>query len=1803
MGKKFLSGLLAFAMAASLLAGTTAPVKAEGTTETGVSATSAENPTISGSVLDAAGEPVNGATVTLRERNATDGTGRTTVQTGADGTYSAEVAAGEYQVVAIPYEFSSSAASTSGAAADASKVCAVAQSVSAAEETVTQDLQIPTPINVPNGEFEDASGGWTFDEDSSGADIKLNEAKNTHSGSGRLRIWSGSKFAFGVHQTLSDLDAGAYVINAAVSAGIADGDTLYLYVQDSDGNIITKENITNTGDGTWEIVGLEVQVGDSPITVGVYGSCTGGSWANVDEFRMGKLPEETKPEVYSKEQLKNLLDEVAAIDAEAYTKVSYDALTAAKTAAQQVYDNADASETQITEAYKVLQAAKNALVPARTSETPDVLNDTFWRDTDGNYIYSQGGGIFKFGDTYYWYGVKYDEAVKYAADPSKPYNTDVFAGVTCYSSKDLVNWEYKGLVVEPDAVNNSEVMGTEKAVWVGRLGVAYIKTGENSGTYALFVQHEFADPGNVIDGSDTVKDDISKQVLVLTSSSPTGKFEWHQRINMKGYTGGTSNTGDQTVFTDEDTGKSYLLYSYGVGRGKIFISEIGVQEDNKIGLGKAHMIYSGAGREGNCMFKYNNKYYVCASDLYGWNASHAYYLTLDSLEDSALESDSFQPAGNMKVMDGCSDDFCHVSQTGFFYTVKGSSQDMVIFCGDRWSDFAGNGLGYNQWCPLSFNEAGEPYFNSLSAWDLDAAAGTWTVNKSNNYVKNGSFDADRVASSNLAGWKNEIRKGKAPIGNVDDKVTGKYALKLGEAADFEAKVSQTISDTEYVKLPDGTYALTAKIKTGGTFQNLAMYAKSKGLSYQYIITANNPVYTEICLPDIDISGGKVEVGFIAEGSAGAFCYVDDVTLVRSGDSEAAAAGSIEIPVTSDIAKKLVIRAVEKTNGTAYEFECETNKNENTAVLVSPVKPGTYTLTAAADSCVITGDNQEITVTAGQKTTASQIEVTNIGGTITGKVADDKGNGIAEATVKLEKDGSVIEAVTGADGTYTIEDIAEGTYTLTVEKSGYAAPESAQVTVKRNETVSVPLQTMVHSIGTVEGTVLDVSGQPAAGVTVYLRANGTKSDAKRYTAVTDEKGAYRMEVIADQYQILAIPYDYSEKAVDGTNVCAVAQNVKVEKDSEVTQNLQIPKAVDVPNGEFETSFSASDWTLTGSGGSQNGKRDQDCHSGKGHFNIWAKSNFSFELSQTLTVENGSYIVNVSVDGAPSDTDILYIFAKNAQGEIIAKEDVPNNYNISGKNLWEVIGLEAEVTDQTLTIGIAAEMAGGAWTHADEFRVGRIMPKTTPDSKEELQKQLATLVQTEEAFKNSVVASVYTTESWNAFISALEAAASVSKNADADIAEIQEAITNLQKAKNGLKTAGGSVTVTKEALQNAVTAAKSYQKEDYTADSYATLQTAISEAESVLNDDAADSEAITSAAAKLAQAVAGLVLLSTEQKEAIQAKTELAAAVSSAEEQLKDIKPEACTKIAWDTLQNELAAAKALDETAGKEALNDAKAKVANALAEALQSVQAKKELQAAITEAQSKKEADYEAESWKAYQNALRAAQSEIASETATAASLQAALSALNSVVLTPKKDGSSNPNTKPGGSDGTDNKPGGSDDTNNKPGADKTAASVSLNKGKLTLGVKESVQLNAVVKNAAGEVLKGQKIKWSFSKKGIVTVSASGKVKAKKAGKTTITAKTENGKTAKCTVTVKKAVKSIKLPRRQITLKKGKSYTIKPKLLPSKSGTYQITYTSNKKKVATVSSKGKIKALKKGKAAITVKSYNKKKATIKVTVK
>ena len=83
----------------------------------------------------------------------------------------------------------------------------------------------------------------------------------------------------------------------------------------------------------------------------------------------------------------------------------------------------------------------------------------------------------------------------------------------------------------------------------------------------------------------------------------------------------------------------------------------------------------------------------------------------------------------------------------------------------------------------------------------------------------------------------------------------------------------------------------------------------------------------------------------------------------------------------------------------------------------------------------------------------------------------------------------------------------------------------------------------------------------------------------------------------------------------------------------------------------------------------------------------------------------------------------------------------------------------------------------------------------------------------------------------------------------------------------------------------------------------------------------------------------------------------------------------------------------------------------------------------------------------------------------------------------------------------------------------------------------------------------------------------------------------------------KKAAKSISLNYSEYTLKKGKTLKLKATILPKNAKSKKVVWKSNKKSVATVNSKGVIKAVKKGKATITATVEGTKlKASCKISV-
>nr|MDA3880692.1 hypothetical protein [Prolixibacteraceae bacterium] len=184
----------------------------------------------------------------------------------------------------------------------------------------------------------------------------------------------------------------------------------------------------------------------------------------------------------------------------------------------------------------------------------------------------------------------------------------------------------------------------------------------------------------------------------------------------------------------------------------------------------------------------------------------------------------------------------------------------------------------------------------------NAETGEWEVAEDNNWVKNPSFEADRKqmpspvkpVQTRLLGWETKVVEGTeisldslSPVlnhANTQEErklVIGERSLNMSDRIDFVRKVHQTIDSSPYVKFENGKYTLTAKIKNSGGFNKLEMYAISGGKRFDVSVKNENETWITISLDNIKVQDNKVEIGFLADGKADAYCLVDDASFVKA----------------------------------------------------------------------------------------------------------------------------------------------------------------------------------------------------------------------------------------------------------------------------------------------------------------------------------------------------------------------------------------------------------------------------------------------------------------------------------------------------------------------------------------------------------------------------------------------------------------------------------------------------------------------------------------------------------------------------------------------------------------------------------------------------------------------------------------------------------------------------------------------------------------------------------------------------------
>lgn len=749
-----------------------------------------------------------------------------------------------------------------------------------------------------------------------------------------------------------------------------------------------------------------------------------------------------------------------------------------------------------------------------------ITNDAFRMDTSGNPIYAQGGGIFKFGNTWYWYGVKYNGAVTYYNNPSAGKNSDVsFNAFTCYSSTNLVDWKFENNIMTASSP------GLEGAGWVGRMGVAY-----NANTHKYVLLSQFS--GNNGSG-----------ILFATCDTPTGNFVYdHIQTSVPIV---NNSTGDQSLFLDTD-GTAYLICSSSHGRSHLYVLPLDPADYLTVDAGDN--VFNGYGREGNMMFKYNGRYYFCSSDLHGWNASHCY--VIDSTNILGTYSAEY-------VMNRSDLDFCHVSQTGFGFTVTGTNGTTVIFDGDRWCDFAGNGIGYNQWCPITFDGA-TPTFQSVTEFNLNAAAGTWSVGTGNNYILNPGFEADRVSQTNVAGWTSTGSGFGNASGSHDP---GNWHFRHYSVGAYTATTHQLVTG-----LTNGTYALSVWYESSGGQPTARIFARNFGSAeLDTNVNTAQASWRQVAIPKIPVTAGQCDVGLYSVASANQSVDVDDWSLTLAGPPPPtglkAASGDAQVPLNWTAA----------SGATSYNVKRSTTNGGPYTIIASP------TGTDYTDTTVVNGTTYYYVVSAtnalGESPDSAQVSVVPAAGPIIWAASANPNpvspgqNVTISATVTAQANpiGSITVDVSAIGGSTNLTLISDGAghYTNTVPV-GAATPIGTHVlTVNGRDgsgNVSAP-----YSFSLTVGSVNATWDGGASDDNWSSGANWVGDAAPGIGYSLLFAGANRLSPVMDgSYNIYAVTFDATAGAFNiGTTAGTLTLTGGVTNNSANPQTLNVPVVLGSP----------------------------------------------------------------------------------------------------------------------------------------------------------------------------------------------------------------------------------------------------------------------------------------------------------------------------------------------------------------------------------------------------------------------------------------------------------------------------------------------------------------------------------------------------------------------------------------------------------------------------------------------------------------
>ena len=348
---------------------------------------------------------------------------------------------------------------------------------------------------------------------------------------------------------------------------------------------------------------------------------------------------------------------------------------------------------------------------------------------------------------------------------------------------------------------------------------------------------------------------------------------------------------------------------------------------------------------------------------------------------------------------------------------------------------------------------------------------------------------------------------------------------------------------------------------------------------------------------------------------------------------------------------------------------------------------------------------------------------------------------------------------------------------------------------------------------------------------------------------------------------------------------------------------------------------------------------------------------------------------------------------------------------------------------------------------------VIRKTLDASEQPIDKtELEELIEEAEALTSSD----YTAETWSAVEAALAVAKYVYDDESATEDEVADAAKTLRDAIEALEEVV-PIVVDKAALKEQIDKAEALNSEDYTAESWSTVEAALAVAKYVYDDENASEEKVTEASKALIDAMEAL-----EEKVPVVVNKEV---LKETIDQVKALNSKDYTAESWSDLESALTVAEYIynDENATDDEVADAVKTLTDALhalEEVVPVVVDKTELKEQIDRAKALNSKDYTAESWSNLKNALTVAEYVYNDANATENEVVGVTTALNKAIEDLEKV-SSEPVESP-----------------------------KLSAEKLSIRVGSSKTLS--IENLP----EGEKVVWSSSNTNIATVDENGVVKA-----------------------------------------------------------------------------------------------------------